>query len=143
MLFRLVLIGASLIACSLALNIQSEAECPSNYAWAFNSASQSPCLAAATIDAACSSGVRIWALEYGYEPLLTYFSSLECSSPEWYHCIHFARWPNCHTLHLVGVTLFDFFAAIHLSLPAPGHLTTLSALVQFVRVFQMRRGKND
>ena len=42
------------------------------------------------------------------------------------------------TLHLVGTTLSESFTAILHSLIALGRPTTLSVLVQIVRVFQMR-----
>ena len=41
------------------------------------------------------------------------------------------------SLYLVGTTLAEYLTAIHHSLPAPGRPTTLSALVQLARVFQM------
>ena len=74
------------------------------------------------------------------------FLRLEYPGSKLFYPLHPSHQFNRHSdpLHLVGTTLSEFFTTIHHTLPAPGRPTTLSVLVQIVRVFQMRlQGMNN
>ena len=69
---------------------------------------------------------------------------LECSGSKRFFWLRPPKTGHSLTLHLVGSTLSESFTAIHHSLTALGRPTTLSVLVQIVRVFQMRlQGMNN
>ena len=143
----------SVIACSLAARgfqlqsrtIQSQAVCLSDFSWADNSVKQSPCYVAALVNAPCNQGSTY--SQYGSGPCVDLgFWRLDCSGSKRFYRLRPSLQFKGHivTLHLVGTTLSESFMAIHHSFPAPGHPTTLSVLVQIVKVFQMRlQGMND